>query len=113
MERTTNGEVEYKSTYGGKIAENLSSSVSRVILSDLMTAVYTEMGLRPFLTVHDSVTYLVPQADAETAAARLLEIAERPPAWWARGAPPIAAEAKIGARYGSMKVFAQEVVAHD
>ena len=28
-----------------------------------------------------------------------------------RGAPPIAAEVKIGSRYGSMKVFEREVVA--
>jgi hypothetical protein len=110
LERSTNGEVEYKSTYGGKLAENLASSVSRVILSDLMIAVYNEVGLRPFLTVHDSLAYLVPRADAETAAARMLEIAHRTPAWWSVGAPPIAAEAKIGARYGSLKEFKRKVI---
>ena len=113
LERTTNGEVEYKSTYGGKIAENLSSSVSRVVISDLMIAVYNELGLRPFLTVHDSLSYLAPQADAETVAARMLDIARRTPVWWSVGAPPIAAEVKIGTRYGSMKVFVKDVVAHD
>ncbi|MGB8901401.1 MAG: DNA polymerase [Methylocella sp.] len=110
LERTANGEVECRSTYGGKLAENLSSSLARVILGDLMTATYTEMGLRPFLTVHDSLTYLVPQADAETAAAGMLEIAHRTPAWWSVGAPPIAAEAKIGARYGRMKEVKRKVV---
>jgi hypothetical protein len=77
-----------------------------------MLAIHNELGLRPFLTVHDSLSYLVPGGDAKAAAARMLEIAHRTPVWWPKGAPPIAAEAKIGTRYGFPKVPEPEAVSH-
>ena len=84
------------------MAENISSSVSRVVMSDLMLAAWHELHLRPWLTVHDSLSYLVDEEQAIVVAKQLLKLAERPPIWWPVGAPPIAAEAKIGRRYGKL-----------
>jgi len=104
-ERSKTGGTDFKKTYGGKMAENLASSISRVILTDIMLKIWSDMRLRPFLTVHDSLSYLVPENDAEQVAKAMVEIAERVPSWWQTGAPPIAVEAKIGYRYGSLKTL--------
>ena len=90
------------------MAENLASSLSRVILSDIMLKIKSDLGLRPFLTVHDSLSYLVAETDAERVAKAMIEIAEKRPTWWEKGAPPIAVEAKIGDRYGSLETFKPE-----
>jgi hypothetical protein len=42
-----------------------------------MLTIREELGLRPFLTVHDSLSYLVPEDDAEQAAGAMIDIAER------------------------------------
>jgi len=102
-ERSKTGGTDYKKTCGGKMAENLASSISRVILTDIMLKIWSDLKLRPFLTVHDSLSYLVPEDDAERVARDMIEIAEQVPSWWQNGAPPIAVEAKIGYRYGSLK----------
>jgi hypothetical protein len=107
-ERGKSGENEFKKTYGGKMAENLASSLSRVVLSDIMLKIKSDLGLRPFLTVHDSLSYLVAETDAERVANAMIEIAEKRPTWWEKGAPPIAIEAKIGDRYGSLETIKPE-----
>jgi hypothetical protein len=104
-ERAKTGGTDFKKTYGGKMAENLSSSISRVILTDIMLTIWSDLELRPFLTVHDSLCYLVPEGDAEQVAKAMINIAEQVPSWWQNGAPPIAVEAKIGTRYGSLKTL--------
>jgi hypothetical protein len=104
-ERAKQSGTDFKKTYGGKMAENLASSISRVILTDIMLTIWSDLKLRPFLSVHDSLSYLVPEDDAERVARAMIDIAERVPPWWQTGAPPIAVEAKIGYRYGSLKTL--------
>jgi DNA polymerase len=55
-------------------------------------------GLNVVLHVHDEIVLEVPEADAERAAARLVEIMCQPPAW-AKGLP-LNAEVATMARYG-------------
>lgn len=104
-ERSKTGGTDFKKTYGGKMAENLASSISRVILTDIMLKIWSDLRLRPFLTVHDLLSYLVPEDDAERVARAMVMIVEQVPPWWQNGAPPIAVEAKIGYRYGSLKTL--------
>lgn len=57
--------TERKFLFGGKVVENLSQALSRVILTDLVRRVKHETNKLPFLTTHDSLCYVVPHGQAQ------------------------------------------------
>lgn len=64
------GEMVYDGPYGpsrlfgGKITENVSQALARIVITDIMDRVWKERALHPCLQVHDSLAYVVPQDDA-------------------------------------------------
>jgi DNA polymerase len=88
---------ELVDTYGGKLVENVTQSTARDIMGEAILAAEAE-GLRPIMTVHDEIIWEVPASAAEQARDLLMTICTRVPPWAA--GLPIAAEAKIGRRYG-------------
>jgi hypothetical protein len=51
--------------YGGKLTENVSQALSRIILTNIAVRVYHLTGYHPFLSTHDSLDYCVPETDVE------------------------------------------------
>lgn len=79
--------------YGGKIVENIVQAFSRDLLVEMMSRLEAA-GLRVIHHCHDSVTVAVPDAEAGTAKARLVDEWRSVPAW-AKGLV-LDAEAKSG-----------------
>lgn len=91
---TTFGKREEKFLWGGKVVENIVQALCRIIVMDQMLAIEQLHKRFASLTVHDSLVYVVPDADAELFAEELVKIMSTPPVW----APqlPLAAEVGIG-----------------
>jgi DNA polymerase len=81
----------------GLACENITQAVANDLLRHALRQLDVE-GLNVVLHVHDEIVLEVPEADAERAAARLVEIMCQPPAW-AKGLP-LNAEVATMARYG-------------
>jgi DNA polymerase len=82
-----------KSTWGGKLVENVVQAIARDIMCDAMLRLH-EAGHRIVLTVHDE---LVLECEKDTNVSILLDAMHKTPAW-AEGLP-IGAEAWEGSRY--------------
>ena len=80
-----------RSTYGGKLVENVTQAVARDVMSHALLNVEAA-GLRPVLTVHDEI---ICETDELEAVERLM--LDTPP--WAKGLP-IAVEGRVDRRYG-------------
>lgn len=70
--RMSTGEIAYtgpngesKHLFGGKVLENLSQALSRVVITETVVRVKKETKHLPFMTTHDSLDYLVPERDVE------------------------------------------------
>ena len=81
----------------GLACENITQAVANDLLRHSLRQLDAE-GLDVVLHVHDEIVLEVPEADAERAAARLVEIMCQPPAW-AKGLP-LNAEVATMVRYG-------------
>ena len=81
----------------GLACENITQAVANDLLRHSLRRLDAE-GWDVVLHVHDEVVLEVPEADAERAAARLVEIMCQPPAW-AKGLP-LNAEVATMVRYG-------------
>ena len=81
----------------GLACENITQAVANDLLRHSLRQLDAE-GLGVVLHVHDEIVLEVPEADAERAAARLVEIMCQPPAW-AKGLP-LHAEVATMVRYG-------------
>ena len=81
----------------GLACENITQAVANDLLRHALRPLDAE-GLGVVLHVHDEIVLEVPEADAERAAARLVEIMCQPPAW-AKGLP-LNAEVATMVRYG-------------
>ncbi len=81
----------------GLACENITQAVANDLLRHSLRQLNAE-GLGVVLHVHDEIVLEVPEADAERAAARLVEIMCQPPAW-AKGLP-LNAEVATMVRYG-------------
>jgi hypothetical protein len=82
----------------GVLVENICQSLARVCLSDLVCTVKDELHARPVLLVHDEVVLIVPDSEAETFKAKLLEFMSTVPVWWPSG-PRMKGEADISPNY--------------
>ena len=81
----------------GLACENITQAVANDLLRHSLRQLDAE-GLGVVLHVHDEIVLEVPEADAERAAARLVEIMCQPPAW-AKGLP-LNAEVATMVQYG-------------
>jgi DNA polymerase bacteriophage-type len=81
-------------TYGGKLAENVTQATARDVMRDAMLRI-TAAGIPIILSVHDEVVAEVPEGRADVKAFEAL-MAQLPP--WAAGLP-VAAEGWSGHRY--------------
>ena len=91
------GEKQY--IYGGKMAENLTQALSRIVLTDAML----EIGkfYKVALTVHDEIVCVVPEEIAEKTAWVIEQAMSTAPAW----CPdlPVACEVSVAKSYGEAK----------
>jgi DNA polymerase len=87
-----NGQMRDFPLWGGILTENMSQGLARDIFSDMMLRV-DAAGYPVILHVHDEMVCEVPEAEAENALAKIMEIMSIPPMW----IPdiPVAAEGHI------------------
>ena len=91
------GEKQY--IYGGKLAENLTQALSRIVMTDAML----EIGklYKVVMTVHDEIVVCVPEEEAEEAA-DVIEVAMSVTPGWCPELP-VACEVGISKSYGGAK----------
>lgn len=82
--------------YGGKVTENIVQALAAIVIREQM--VEAGKHFKVAFQVHDEIIICVPEAEAETAQAKLEEIMSTPPKW----APdlPVACESGVAANYG-------------
>lgn len=85
-----------RSIWGGAVTENVVQALARIIVGEQMLAV--SQRYRPALTVHDALTIVVPEEEAEQAMEFVGGIMKTPPEW----APglPVACTVTVGETYG-------------
>jgi len=100
LKRETNAEGKeealyknaYKSwtkLYGAKFIENLSQALSRIVITDIALRIYSDTGVHPFLSTHDSLDYCVCENEVEQWSDMLEREFAIVPAWAeAREKPP-------------------------
>lgn len=67
--------------WGGYICENIVQASSRDILVETILRIEKELNLKIALTVHDDISVVVPETDAEECLTKIEAIARTPPAW--------------------------------
>jgi DNA polymerase len=92
-------ELTWTKLYGGKVVENVTQAVARVVVTEQMTKIGRRYPVA--LQVHDEVVCVVPEGEAEACRDYMVEVMSTPPKW----APdlPVACEAEIGYSYGDAK----------
>lgn len=86
--------------YGGKLIENVSQALCRIIVVDQMVD-YAMEGHPIWGTTHDEFASVSPIAEAERDLARMIEIMSTTPSWCP--GLPLFAEGGIGSHYGDAK----------
>ena len=89
------GEKQY--IYGGKLAENLTQALSRIVMTDALL----QIPHRAVMSVHDELVYCVKEEEAEEASEIISDAMSKAPAWCAE--LPVACELGIGRSYGETK----------
>lgn len=85
--------------YGSKVYQRCIQSLARDIIGDMVLELDKIFGVA--LQVHDEIVCIVPESEAESAKAKMLEVMSTPRDWYAN--LPLAAEAGYGASYGEAK----------
>lgn len=96
------GEGRHRATLSGpKADENIVQALARDVIAGNALAVFKRTGLRPVLTVHDELVYIVPEADAQGVLDTVQAVMRTPPAWW----PELVvwSEGDIADTYGAAK----------
>jgi DNA polymerase len=85
--------------YAGKVAENITQALARIVVSEQMTKVGSRYKVA--LQVHDEIVIVCDEEEAENAKMYMEAAMSTPPTW----APdlPVACEAHIGKTYGDVK----------
>ena len=92
-------EVPWTKIYGGKVVENITQAVARIVVSEQMVAIGRRYNVA--FQVHDEVVCVVDEDEAETCRDYLVGVMSTPPVW--AHDLPVACEADIGANYGEAK----------
>lgn len=89
-------ELSWTRLYGGKVVENITQAVARIVVAEQMVKVGRRYPVA--LQVHDEIVCVVPEAQAEECKRFMIEVMSTPPKW----APdlPVACEADVGLNYG-------------
>jgi DNA polymerase len=82
--------------YGGKVVENVCQALARCIIAEQMLKIAKKYKV--VMTVHDAITCVVPEGQAEEAMAYVIECMRWVPGW-ATGLP-VNCEASYSQRYG-------------
>jgi DNA polymerase len=109
QERDDNGKNEWwygngrtrARIYAGKGVENLVQALARDVIAEHAVKFFKATGLRPVLTVHDELVYIVPEDSAETQLDTLQTIMRQGVSWW----PELVtwSEGDIASCYGEAK----------
>ena len=82
--------------YGGKVVENVCQAIARCVIAEQMLKIAKKYQV--VMTVHDAITCVVPEGQAEEAMAYVIECMRWVPEW-ATGLP-VNCEASYSQRYG-------------
>jgi len=87
--------------YAGKGVENLVQALARDVIAEHAVKFFKATGLRPALTVHDELVYIVPEDSAQTHLDTLQTIMRQGVSWW----PELVtwSEGDIASCYGEAK----------
>ena len=85
--------------YGGKVVENVCQALARIVIGEQMLTVARKYKVA--MTVHDAITCVVPEEEAENGK-EFIELCMRLRPAWALGLP-LNCEAGIGQSYGGCK----------
>jgi DNA polymerase len=89
-------ELTWTKLYGGKMVENITQAVARIVVAEQMTKIGRRYPVA--LQVHDEIVCVVPEAQADECKAFMMDVMSTAPKW----APdlPVACEADVGVNYG-------------
>jgi DNA polymerase len=92
-------ELTWTKIYGGKVVENLTQAVARIVVAEQMAKIGRRYPVA--LQVHDEVVCVVPEEQADACKDYMVKVMSTPPKW----APdlPVACEADVGTNYGDAK----------
>jgi len=90
QERDDNGKMEWwygngrtrARIYAGKGVENLVQALARDVIAEHAVKFFKATGMRPALTVHDELVYVVPEDSAEQSLEQLQAIMRQGVSWW-------------------------------
>lgn len=94
------GKIPNTYTYGAKVTENVTQGVARCVVADHAPRLARRWSL--VLTVHDSLVFLVPDAQVDRAVEDIYTTMRTTPRW-AHGLP-LNCEIAVGKNYGDMEV---------
>jgi len=95
----TTPDITWTKLYGGKVVENITQAVARIVVSEQMTKIGRRYPVA--LQVHDEIVCVVDEEDAEDCKAFMVDVMSTPPKWALD--LPVACEADIGPNYGEAK----------
>jgi DNA polymerase I-like protein with 3'-5' exonuclease and polymerase domains len=92
-------DLTWTKLYGGKVVENLTQAVARIVVSEQMVRIGRRYPVA--LQVHDEIVCVVPEEQADACKQYMIDVMSTPPKW----APdlPVACEADVGPNYGEAK----------
>lgn len=109
QERDDNGKMEWwygngrtrARIYAGKGVENLVQALARDVIAEHAVKFFKATGMRPALTVHDELVYVVPEDSAKQSLEQLQAIMRQGVSWW----PELVtwSEGDIASCYGEAK----------
>jgi DNA polymerase len=93
------GDIDWVRIYGGKVVENVTQAVARIVVSEQMARI--GQRYKVVLQVHDEVVVICPEDEVSECRAFMEEVMSTPPTW----APdlPVACESGSGVSYGDAK----------
>lgn len=87
--------------YAGRVVENIVQALSRDVFKDCLLEIKRRTGIYPAHEVYDELVYIVPEGEAESMLATVLEVMRTPPTWWPE--LMVWAEGDIADSYGAAK----------
>jgi len=106
LERTIEGYQytfgrELRHIYGGKLLENITQALATLVIKANMLSIYTKLGTRPALQIHDEVVYIIQKQFLDNWIVGVQHIMATPPPWCLDA--PLGVEINYGATLGDCK----------
>lgn len=93
------GDIDWVRIYGGKVVENVTQAVARIVVSEQMARI--GQRYKVVLQVHDEVVVICPEGEVAECRAFMEEVMSTPPTW--ASDLPVACESGSGVSYGDAK----------